>query len=165
MANKDSFTPEEWKTVLASPMLASTAVTLADPSGIWGTIQEGMASARAVIDAKSDPGANELIQAVGSEYQTSEGRGVAQEELKSALSGKSSAELKAQVLEQLSEASQILDSKASSDASDFKAWLEGVAQRVSEAATEGGFLGFGGVKVSDAEKASISEIARVLRSA
>lgn len=165
MANKNSFTPDEWKSVMASPMLASMAVTLADPSGIWGMIQEGMANARALIDAKSDAGANELIKALGSEFQTSEGRGLAQEKLKSELTGKSPVEIKAQVLEQLGEAARILDAKAPEDAAVFKAWLEGVAHKVSEAASEGGFLGFGGVKVSDAEKASISDVSRTLQNA
>ncbi len=165
MANKDSFTLEEWKSVMASPMLASMAVTLADPSGIWGMIQEGMANARALIDAKSDAEANELIKALGSEFQTSEGRGLAQEKLKSELTGKSPVEIKAQVLEQLGEAARILDAKAPEDAAVFKAWLEGVAHKVSEAASEGGFLGFGGVKVSDAEKASISDVSRALQNA
>ena len=128
-------------------------------------IQEGMANARALIDAKSDAGANELIKALGSEFQTSEGRGLAQEKLKSELTGKSPVEIKAQVLEQLGEAARILDAKAPEDAAVFKAWLEGVAHKVSEAASEGGFLGFGGVKVSDAEKASISDVSRALQNA
>ena len=36
------------------------------------------------------------------------------------------------------------------------------AQRTAEAAKEGGFLGLGGVRVSDAEQATLAEIARVL---
>jgi hypothetical protein len=33
-----------------------------------------------------------------------------------------------------------------------------IAQLVAEAAAEGGFLGFGGVQVSDKEKATLAEI-------
>jgi hypothetical protein len=33
---------------------------------------------------------------------------------------------------------------------------------VADASTEGGFLGFGGVKVSEAEKATLAEIAAAL---
>jgi len=33
---------------------------------------------------------------------------------------------------------------------------------VAEASTEGGFLGFGGVRVSDAEKATLTEISSAL---
>jgi hypothetical protein len=40
MAQKTDFTADEWKTILASPMLAGMAVTLAEPSGLWGMLQE-----------------------------------------------------------------------------------------------------------------------------
>ena len=39
------------------------------------------------------------------------------------------------------------------DAVAFKALLRGISQKVAEASTEGGLLGLGGVRVSDAEKA------------
>jgi len=41
-------------------------------------------------------------------------------------------------------------------------WLQGVAQKAAEAGTEGGFLGFGGVAVSEAEKSTLSEISLAL---
>ena len=37
-----------------------------------------------------------------------------------------------------------------------------IGQRVAEAAPEGGWMGFGGVQVSEAEKATVSEIAKAL---
>ena len=65
-------------------------------------------------------------------------------------------------LASLREVSAILDANAPSDAAAFKAWLRGISQKVAEAAVEGGFLGFGGVKVSDAEKATLDDIAKAL---
>jgi hypothetical protein len=47
---------------------------------------------------------------------------------------------------------KILDAKTPADAPAFKTWLKHVADQVAEAALEGGMLGFGGVKVNDAEK-------------
>ena len=42
-------------------------------------------------------------------------------------------------------------------------WARGhIAHLVAEAASEGGFLGFGGVKARDAEKATIAEISKAL---
>ena len=52
--------------------------------------------------------------------------------------------------------------KAPEDAAAFKVWLLQVAQKAAEAGTEGGFLGFGGVAVSDAEKATLAEISAAL---
>jgi hypothetical protein len=40
--------------------------------------------------------------------------------------------------------------------------LNGLASKVAEASKEGGFLGFGGVQVSDAEKAALAEISSAL---
>jgi hypothetical protein len=56
----------------------------------------------------------------------------------------------------------ILDAKAPRDAAAFKAWLSDISQEVAEASVEGTFLGFGGMKVSDAEKATLAEIAKSL---
>ena len=158
MATKANFTPDEWKAILGSPMLAGMAVTLAEPSGLWGTMKEGMASGYAVLEAKRDAGANELAKALAADIETPEGRGVARDGLKAELTGKSPAEIKQQAMR----VGQILDAKAPADGPAFKAWLKHVAEKVADASTEGGFLGFGGVKVTDAEKASIAEVAQAL---
>ena len=36
MADKSSFTPDEWKVLLQSMIAAGIAVTAAEPSGLWG---------------------------------------------------------------------------------------------------------------------------------
>ncbi len=48
--------------------------------------------------------------------------------------------------------------QAPNDAAAFKTWIYANAVRVAEAAKEGGFLGFGGVRVTDAEKATVAEV-------
>jgi len=60
MANKQSFTPEEWTKILESVMLAGMAVSAAEPSGLWGLLKEGVASSSALAAAKSDSGSSEL---------------------------------------------------------------------------------------------------------
>jgi hypothetical protein len=148
--------------VLASPMMVSTAVSMADPNGLWGMIKEGMASARALLDAKKDPGAGELIRALIADIETPEGRERAKEGLKAAIDAKSPAEAKAQALAGLARVNGILESKSPGEAPAFKAWLYQVALKVAESTKEGSFLGFGGVAVSDAEKASLDEISQTL---
>jgi hypothetical protein len=44
MANKQSFTPDEWIKILEGPVLTGMAVSAADPNGLWGTIKEAVAS-------------------------------------------------------------------------------------------------------------------------
>jgi hypothetical protein len=162
MASKADFTAEEWKLIMASPMLAGLAVTLAEPSGLWGLLQESMASGRALLEAGKDPAGLSLVKDMVADIATSEGRTVAQEGLKADLTGKTPAELKVQAIAKLTQVGSLLDAKAGADAAPFKAWLRHVSESVAEAATEGGFLGFGGVKVTEAEKASIAEVARAL---
>jgi len=62
----------------------------------------------------------------------------------------------------LRSAAAIIDQKAPADAAAYKAWLLHIASNVAEASKEGVFLGFGGVAVSAAEKATLSEIATAL---
>jgi len=45
------------------------------------------------------------------------------------------------------------------EADEFKKWLLAIGQRVAEAANEGGIVGFGGERVSDAEKNVLRQIA------
>jgi hypothetical protein len=160
MAGKTDFTAEEWKTLLESVMMAGIAVTAADPSGLWGTLKESMASARTVVGAKHD--ASGLVKAIAGEFETGEGRATARDGLRTQLSGKGPPEIVAKSLEILKLAAAIVSAKAPGDAAAFKAWLQHISQAVAEAATEGGFLGFGGVRVSDAEKATLAHITESL---
>jgi hypothetical protein len=162
MATKADFTPDEWKTLIQSPLVVGLAVSAADPSGLFGMLKESMASASALLKAKADPGADALVKAVAGDFETSEGRTAAQEGIKATFSAAKPAEIKAKAIDELKSVSAVLAAKAPADASAYKAWLVGVANSVAEAASEGGFLGFGGVQVSDAEKATIADIAAAL---
>ena len=163
MATKADFTPDEWKTLMQSPLVAGVAISAADPSGLIGMVKESMASARALIQAESDPNADALVKAIATEFETSAGRGLAQDGVKAAISGaKTPADIVAKALDSLKAASALLDAKGGPDAAPFKTWLAGVAKSVAEAAPEGGFLGFGGTQVSATEKATVAQIAAAL---
>ena len=143
-------------------MLAGMAVSAADPSGLWGTIKEALASKSALAAWKCDADANELINAVTADLETREGRSAIQDALRKHVAGAKPAEIVQRALDNLREVRAILDAKAPDEASGFKACLCGIGQRVAEASTEGGFLGLGGVQVSDAEKATLADIAKAL---
>jgi len=162
MANKQNFTPEEWTKVMASMMLAGIAFSAADPSGLWGTLKEAWASSSALAASKLDPNSNELVKAVTADLERSEGRSDLQKALRKCFVGAEPADCVQRSLDNLREVSVILDTKAPGDAPAFKAWLRGISQQVAEAAVEGSFLGFGGVRVSDAEKATLADIAKAL---
>ena len=162
MANKASFTPEEWVLLLESPMMAGMAVSAAEPSGLFGMLKESFATGKLLVQAKSDASANELVKAVAADYETAEGRKAASEGLKAKLGGGQPGDIKAKALDALRQVTALLAAKAPADAAAYKAWLAHISQNVAEAAKEGGFLGFGGVQVSDAEKATLAEISAAL---
>jgi len=161
MAAKTDFTPDEWKLLLESVMMSGIAVTAADPSGLWGTLKESFASARTMASGKG--GSSDLIKALVADFETSEGRGIARDGLSEQLKGSNPAEIKAKSIDALRRAAALLDAKAPQDAAAVKAWLRQMSRNVADASSEGGFLGFGGVKVSEAETATLAEIDAALR--
>ncbi len=161
MAVKTNFSSDEWNTVLEAPVLAGFAITAADPSGIFGTLAEGWANAKELAAAKTSA-SDELIKSVAEDLFTSEGRASARDRMSALLKGAKPEELKDRALDELKRVVALVDAKAATDAPAFKHWLSHIAQIVAEAASEGGFLGFGGVQVSDKEKATLAEIHGVL---
>jgi hypothetical protein len=162
MATKASFTTEEWTLLLESPMMAGMAVSAAEPSGLFGMLKESFATGSALAAAKIDAAANGLVKAVAAEFGTAEGRAAARDGINASLAGSPAGDIKARATETLRQVAALLAAKAPEDAAAFKAWLAEISRHVADSAREGGFLGFGGVQVSDAEKATLAEIAAAL---
>jgi hypothetical protein len=160
MSVREAFTPEEWARVVAAPMLAGIAVTAADPGGLWGAVKESVAVAGAVRDAKA--GGDPLVAEIAAAYATAEGRDMARAALKAEVAGKGAAAVVEAAVAELGAAAALVAAKAPAAAPGFRAWLQAVAAKVAEAGTEGGFLGFGGEKVSAAETATLDRIAAAL---
>ena len=127
-----------------------------------GSIEGKLAGGTELTKAKIDPGANALIKAVVADFGTTDGRSIARDDLKEKLTGGKPADIKAKCVDTLRQVSALVDSKAPGDAAAFKGWLRQISQHVAEAATEGGFLGIGGVAVSETEKATLAEISSAL---
>jgi hypothetical protein len=161
MTNKSNFTPDEWKVLLESVMAAGIAITAAEPSGLWGLLKESFAGGAELAKAKTNPGTNALIKAVVDDFNTTEGS-AARDALKNKFKGSKPSEIKDKCIETLRQAAAILDSKAPGDSAAYKGWLQQISQHVAEAAKEGGFL-VGGVHVSEAEKATLTEISSALK--
>jgi hypothetical protein len=138
------------------------AITAADPSGLWGLLKEGMASSWALLQAKQDANANALVRAVAEEFASGDGRSLVRDRLQAITAGAQAGDLKRKAVDELRAVSSILDTKAPEDAPAFRGWLRDISQKAAESGTEGGFLGFGGVAVSDTEKATLAEISTAL---
>ena len=120
------------------------------------------ASSSSLASAKLDASSNELVKAVVAEFETPGGRADIQAALRKRFAGAKPAEVTQRAIENLRQVSALLDAKAPADAAGFKAQLRTISQKVAEASKEGGFMGFGGVPVSDAERATLADISRAL---
>ena len=149
--------------MLSSPMVGAIAITAADPSGVWGLLKEGMAGGWALREARQNAHVNALVRAVAEDFGTAGGRTAARGALQTQFAGAKIESLKGAALTELKAVADILDAKGPEDAGGFKTWLHDVAKKAAEAGTEGGFLGFGGVAVSESEKATLAEISIALK--
>ena len=121
MATKSNFTSEEWGKLLASPMVAGMAITAADPGGLWSLLKEGMAGGWALLEARQNTQANQLVKAVAEDFSTAEGRTAARAAVDARFTGAKLDGLKDKALAELKSISSILDAKAPDDAAPFKA--------------------------------------------
>jgi hypothetical protein len=157
MTLKANVTPDEWTSILQAPFVAGFALTAADPGGLIGAVQESAAMSKTLKDAAGDD-EDDLANAVMSELKSSEGRSRTREAMKSLIKGRKPAEASEMAIENLKETLAVVHQKSPADYDEFGALITSVATNVAEAAKEGGFMGFGGEPVSDAEKKALSDI-------
>jgi hypothetical protein len=170
MIDRDTFTVEEWATIMAAPAAVGALIVTADPSGPMGIIGEF----RAILSSvKEYVGANAtnspLLAAIQShmttrpteeqEAQLKEWAENQQEQMK-ANKPTTPEEANARIRANIDETLALLTSEGASevDMTNFKAMLVAVAEAVANASKENTFLGFGGERVSEAEQAALEQI-------
>jgi hypothetical protein len=162
MAKQDAFSTEEWNLLRLAPSLISGGMAAADPSGIFGSIKEATAGASGMAEAFKANSTLELFSSLGADRsipgmpdpKTLLGEGSREQQMQN---------FKGAVLERVKGAVDLVARKASpAEADAYKQMLVGIAQKAAEASKEGGFLGFGGVRVSDKEQAFITEVKKAV---
>lgn len=164
MARKNDFSAEEWELLRTAPYLTALAVAVAGGSGIFGSFKEAMAPAGAIIEAAR--GDNGLLRDICAQEEMK----AAQTSLKGLVKGKDIEALRRQVreaaLEKVGSAIGLLASRdAADDVQAYRQFVTEIANRVAKAAKEGGFLGFGGERVSENERALLADLAGIVGSA
>lgn len=158
MTIKDSFSEDEWARIVRAPFVAGFAVTAADPGGLIGAVQESSAMVQSVREAQASAADGSLIQNVAATFMTAEGRSTAQSGLKALIKGRTPTQASAAAVAELQATMSMLRTKAPAEAAALAQFVRDTAQNVASAAREGGFLGFGGEKISDAERKTLADI-------
>jgi hypothetical protein len=162
MPTKTDFTPDEWNTLRMAPALVGGAMMAASPDGFFTSIREAFAMGSSSFTALKGAADVPLLKEIMTDN----------EKLVDALKAKLGEEkdpaarrqkMHAEALAAVKAAVAILAAKGTpADVAAYRSWIGSVAEGVANAASTGGFLGFGGEKVSEAEKAFLGEVQQAL---
>ena len=158
MSVKDKFTPEEWRGLLRAPMLAGYAVAGSAPSRQEDFIREMAGLADGIAEGERSS-KDSLLGAVVADIVAN-----ATDEQRGQTEKLSNEDVRARALDTCRAVADALDAKAApEEAYEYKRWVLVVAEKVAQAAKEGGLFGFGGAQVSGAEIATINDIGEAIR--
>ena len=161
MLTKNDFTASEWATLRDTPSLVGFATLMAGASGL-GTIKESMALAQGVIENQKSN--FPLIRDLSSTAEMQASQGSMREKFGTPGSKPTPESMRQLALEQARQSISILSGKASAEETDaWRRTIYGLAEKVANAAREGGFLGFGGTLVSEGEQTFLDQLREALQ--
>ena len=165
------YTDDELNLLACVPQLIGMSIASASNSGFIGTGKELFASASSLLEGARSYPDNSLIRQIVPDPAGDRSKAIdlARKSrdwtaVRMKAKGVNSAErLRALMIEDTKAASALLAAKASpAEASEYKQWALSVAEKVATASSEGGFLGFGGERVTTAERALIDQVKSAL---
>ena len=167
------FSDDELRLLTSVPHAVGSAMAFAGSSGLIGTGKEMMASARAMLEGVKRYPDNELIRAIvprinaGGDPKVEMERAVQVRDWAVARMKEkgidSPEKFRAQALDDTRQVAALLASKGTPEqAAQYRDWVMSVADGVAQAATEGGFLGFGGERLSEGERKLLDELKAAL---
>lgn len=160
MANKTGFTAEEWAVLREAPHMTAMATAMSGSSGLFGTLAEGMALTQSLVEGLNNE--NELIRSLTARDEAMESQKVLRTKLQQLVQGKKFDEAQAAIrdaaLARVREAVDLLGRKSPADVEAYRSFVQGIGKRVAESAKEGGFLGFGGERISAGEKDMLAKL-------
>lgn len=160
MSALSDYTQDEVEKMMAAPMLVSMYVMGSSLSGPVGLVKEMMAGVEAAMTAAKDAAPGSVLSALFSEENMKEQQTKMQQETRDSTAGaQNMEEAKAKMLDDVKQAVGILSAKGSpEEVGAYKKLMTDVAEKVANAAKEGGFMGIGGSLVNDAEKTAMSDV-------
>ncbi len=172
MALADKYSEDEIFLLTNTPSMIGTAIAMSESSGIFGTLKESWSNAKSVLSGLKEYPDNELIQNILPNMGAGPKEGAwdraknYREKSVGRMKEKgvdSKEKFLEQCLQDCQQVKSLLEEKAApTEASEYKEWAMSVAEKVAMSAKEGGFLGFGGERVSAGEKEMLHKIASAL---
>jgi hypothetical protein len=149
------YTREQWKLILSAPISAALLVGHLDDPAAWVNEANAVFNLAEVEDLTTQ---NVLIRAISETLLATEGSSL---ELPADLPPTPAA-ARAYLIVTCRQAADTIAQKSAADGDVFRHWLVKVAERSAASTKEGGFLGFGGTRISSQEREAIHELATAL---
>lgn len=156
MSDSAPFSPVEWTILTELPIRVLAASMRADESSELGLLMQQATGLTELSSRANEYSSSDLVQQVFEHYK-SQGDGEAQT---LQLSEQWIDRLLPDTIERARQVSEILVERVGpEDADAYKLWLLETAAAVCAAARTGGFLGFGGERISEKEQVFLDELA------
>ncbi|RUM64630.1 MAG: hypothetical protein DSZ05_07225 [Sulfurospirillum sp.] len=167
MSIDNRFTEEEQFLLTNTPYIVGSAMVFSGGSGL-ATVKEMYSNAKSYLSGTKKFPDNAIITAILPNMEDwkeiREKTKEFQEKSKQMFKAKgidSPEKMQEWALEEVAKVAKLLDEKATpQEKKEYYEWLLSIAENVAKAAKEGGFLGFGGERVSGEEKEFYAKIAK-----
>jgi hypothetical protein len=149
------YTRDQWRLILSAPISAALLVGHLDDPAAWVNEANSVFNLAEVEELTTQ---NILIRAISETLLASEGNSL---QMPSDLPPTPAA-ARSYLIVTCRQAVEAIAQKSAADAEVFRHWLMKVAERSAASTKEGGFLGFGGTRISAQEREAIHELATAL---
>jgi hypothetical protein len=161
MANKGSFSAEDWAKISTLPMNVMIAAASAQTDGSDDSNREVLAGMSELAQAEKTHANNELIQAVLADLKVKEADGKVEHDVQ--MTAEEAQAFSQQTLSDCGVAVIAISKVAGEEeAAEFAGWIHDIAEQTVQAAKSGGFLGIGADEVSESEISFIAQLERQL---
>ena len=161
MSQKSDFSTQEWEILRDTPLVVAIAVAVAGGSGLFGSLKESIAPAKTIVEALQ--GNNTLLREICNQEEMKAAQGSLREQFKVTEFSTLRENLRSTAISKVRSALDLLKQKASDeDRQAYQDFVTKIANRVAEAAKEGGFFGFGGERISENEQALLKDLSTAL---
>lgn len=155
---KETFTADEWNTILNGPNCAALYVMSASPSGVLGLRAETRAVNEVLVNLVRDNPDSALLGAMALDYHYAPDSAAPPQDAVEHV-----AEVGGEARSGVRQALWLVDAKTSSqDAREYRQLLLQTAITAAKASAQGGILGLGGVQVDDGERRALGELEELL---
>jgi hypothetical protein len=158
MTSRADFTDAEWERLGRAPLLVGAAVSMADPGGPIDALKETTAALQTILTAAQSADRGPFVQAIAADVAERAKR----RESPMGDFRPDRARAGDQILDELRAVNALLEDRTTPDeTAAFREWLKAAAQSTALAAKEGGFLGFGGERVSENEQQMLEQLGAI----